>query len=588
MPRRALVGISIISFLLAACGGQQQSPSADASSAASPGSPVPEGACEPVSTETPETGTGGTVRIGIGGSAGSLNPGLGELAEDFQLYELVYDTPINITTEGEYVPELATEWTVADDDLTWSVTLRDDATFHDGTPLTAEDVKFSLEMYRDNEFIYQSSYPDLFEEITVEDPTHLTIVTSEPVGNFEYRMVFMYIVPKHIWENEDPTGFANDEMIGSGPFMLTEFIQDESAELAAFEDYWDGRPIVDRVIFQRIENPDARVAALTNGEIDLLGEFQATAIPGLLTEENVQVCVTDVAAGGSLKDIIFNIVADENCPVDDPETTDVVEDGVCSGHPALKDLAVRQALATATDKQELITVATGGLATPGLGLVPSGLGDFYASELEDYAFDPVAAAQMLEDAGYVDEDGDGVRECLADQDCDDLTFRLNYPTDSDTAPREADVLAGQWAEVGVTLEIQGLEPETLTSVCCPGFDYDVILWSWGSDPDPSFLLGVLLCSEIRYGFSESGYCNPEYDELYAQQAVETDAEARIALVHEMQRIALEDVPYIIQYYEATVVAWRTDTFSGWSFDDPSFGQVDPETLKGLAPIAGSE
>ena len=587
MVRRSLAAMFVIGLVLVACGTQPQQ-SGGPSGGASPGAPLPENACEPVVTEAPATGTGGTLRVGIGGSAGSLNPGLGELSEDYELYELVYDTPISVTPDGEYVPELATEWSVADDSVTWTITIRDDASFHDGTPLTAEDVKFSLEMYRDNEFIYQSSYPDVFETITVEDPTHLTIETTEPVGNFEYRMVFMYVLPKHIWENEDPTGFENADMIGSGPFMLSDFVLGQSAELAAFEDYYKGRPVVDRVIFQTIENPDARVAALGNGEIDLLGEFQATAIPSLRETENVQVCVTDIAAGGDLTDIIFNVVPDDMCPTDDPETTDVDETGVCTGHPAIKDVAVRRALATATDKQELIAIGAGGLATPGIGLVPVGLGDFYASELTDYVFDSDAAAQMLEDAGYADEDGDGIRECKADQDCDDLTFRLNYPNDSDTAAREAEVLAGQWEQAGVQLEVQGLEPDTLTSVCCPAFDFDVIMWGWGSDPDPQFLLGVLICDEIRYGLSESGYCNPEYDELYAQQAVETDPQARIDIIHEMQRIALEDVPYIIPYYAASYVAWRTDTFTGWSFDDPSLGQTDPEVLRVIAPIAGND
>lgn len=582
-----ITALASLALLLAACTGVQQAPTGSGGASASPSAPA--SACEPVSSEAAEPGTGGTVRVGIGGSADSLNPGLALLSEAFELFELVYDTPISITAEGEYEPELATEWSVAEDGVTWTVTLRDDATFHDGTPLTAEDVKFTLELYRDNpDFPYQSSYPDVFETITATDETTLEIVTSEPVGNFEYRMLFMYVLPMHIWEAEDALTFENEEMIGSGPFRLTEFVQNESVQLEAFEDYYAGRAIIDEVIFQTIENADARVTALTNGEIDLLGEFQVTAIPELRGQENIQVCVSDVAAGGSLTDIIFNVVSDEDCPQDDPATEDEDETGVCSGHPALKEVEVRQALAMATDKQELIAVAEGGLATPGIGLVPVGLGAFYASELTDYAFDPDAAAQMLEDAGYLDEDGDGVRECKADQDCENLTLRFNFPTDSDSAPREAEILASQWGAIGVALEIQGLDPDTLTSVCCPAFDYDVILWGWGSDPDPQFLLGVLVCSEIATGFSESGYCNPDYDELYEQQAVETDPEARLELIHEMQRIALEEVPYIIPYYSASYVAWRTDSFTGWSFDDPGLGQTDPSVLRAIAPIAAGE
>lgn len=587
--RQCLHLLAGLALVLAACGGVQQTTSPGSSGAASPGASPSDGGsasgtCDPVEVPDGEVGTGGTLRIGVGGSADSLNPGLALLSEAFELFELVYDAPLAITAEGEYVPELATAWSVADDGVTWTVELRDDVVFHDGEPMTAEDVKFSLELYRDNpDFPYQSSYPDVFEEITVEGDTTLTIVTSEPVGNFEYRMLFMYVLPQHIWEGEDPLTFDNAKMVGTGPFRLIQYVQNESAQLAAFEDYYAGRPVVDEVIFQTIENADARVAALTNGEIDLLGEFQVTAIPELQRQENVQVCVADVAAGGSLTDIIFNVVSDEDCPQDDPET-DEDETGVCSGHPALKEVDVRQALAMATDKEELIAVAVGGLATPGLGLVPVGLGDFYASDLADYAFDPEAAAGMLEEAGYVDADGDGVRECRDDQDCDTLTFRLNYPTDSDTAPREAEVIAGQWSQVGVEVEIQGLDPDTLTSVCCPSFDYDVILWGWGSDPDPQFLLGVLLCSEIPTGFSESGYCNPAYDELYDAQAVETDPAARVELIDEMQAIALEDVPYIIPYYYPDISAWRTDTFTGWSFESPSLGQTDPTVLRMVAPI----
>ena len=412
MPRgrRAFAVSSVLCMLLAACGGAAQSRRPRVGRRATEAVLLP-GRASPYRRRRPRPGPAARCASGSAARRTASTRAWRLLAESFELYELVYDTPLSITADGEYVPELATEWSVAEDDVTWTVTLRDDATFHDGMPMTAEDLKFSLELYRDNaDFPYQSSYPDVFETITVENPTTLTIVTSEPVGNMEYRLVFMYVLPKHIWENEDPLTFENAEMIGSGPFQLTEFVQNESAQLAAFEDYYGGRPIVDEVIFQTIENADARVTALTNGEIDLLGEFQVTAIPQLQGEENIQVCVTDVAAGGSLTDIIFNVVSPEDCPQDDPET-DEDDTGVCSGHPALKEVEVRQALAMATDKQELIAVGAGGLATPGIGLVPVGLGDFFASDLTDYAFDPEAAAAMLEEAGYVDSDGDGVREC---------------------------------------------------------------------------------------------------------------------------------------------------------------------------------
>ncbi len=488
----------------------------------------------------------------------------------------MYDVPIDITSDGEYVPELATSWDVSDDGLTWTLDIVDGATFHDGEPLTAEDVAYSIQLYKDTEdFPFLPSYAAYFETIEAPDANTVVLTTAEPLGNFEANMVFMYVIPKHIWETEDdPVAFDNLDMIGSGPFKVAEYSQGEFVELETNTEYWQTPANIDGVIFQTIDNPDARATALTTGEVDAITEFPATAVSTLQNAENVNVHIADIGAGGAFRDVFFNVVSDEDCPA---------EDGVCSGHPALKDLAVRQALATATDKEQIIDVATLGTSSAGLSVVPPGLGDFYASDVQDYAYDVDAANALLDDAGYEDSDGDGVRECLADQDCDDLTFRFNYADDIDTAPREAELLQGMWADIGVQIEIQGLDPDTLTSVCCPTFDYDVMLWGWGSDPDPAFLLGVALCGEIDTGFSETGYCNPAFDELYDRQGIETDPTARVEMIHEMQQILVEDVPYIIPYYQVSIQAWRTDTFSGWLDIDPTLGLEDAANLIALRP-----
>jgi peptide/nickel transport system substrate-binding protein len=556
-----------LALALAACGGT--------------GTPAPSGQSAAPSSSSGGTATGGTVRIGIGGAPDSLNPGNGLLSEAYTLYELVYDTPISITSAGEYVPELATDWSPSDDGLTWTMTIRDDVTFHDGEPLTAEDVAYSIQLYKDTEdFPYLPSYASYFDTIEAPDPTHVVLTTTDPLGNFEANMVFMYVLPKHIWENvDDPVAFQNEEMIGSGAFKLVENVQGESTTLAANEDYWNGRPNVDQVIFQTISNADARVTALTNGDVDAITEFPATAVPALNNADGVTVHIADIGAGGDIRDVFFNVVDPANCPTDDPET-DEDESGVCSGHPALQDKAVRQALAMAMDKQQIIDVALLGLGSPGVALVPPGLGDFYLGEGSDNGFDVDAANQLLDDAGYKDTNGDGVRECLPDQDCPtgDLTLRFNYADDIDTAAREADLIAGMWEQIGVKIDIQGLDADTLTSVCCPSFDYDVILWGWGADPDPAFLLGVAICDEISTGFSETGYCNPQYDDLYSQQGVETDHATRVEIIHQMQQILVDDVPYIIPYYQQTRQAWRSDKFIGWLEDDPTLGLEAPDNL----------
>jgi peptide/nickel transport system substrate-binding protein len=272
--------------------------------------------------------------------------------------------------------------------------------------------------------------------------------------------------------------------------------------------------------------------------------------------------------------VFFNVLDPADCPAD----------GICSGHEALRDVTVRQALAMATDKQQLIDVATLGTASPGVGLVPVGLGDFFLGLDADYPFDVDAANQLLDDAGYEDADSDGVRECLSDQDCDDLTFRFNYPNDIDTGGREAELLEAMWGEIGVALEITALEPDALTAVCCPAFDYDIILWGWGSDPDPQFLMSVTTCAEIETGLSETGYCNPEYDEIYAASSIETDRATRIEMIHELQQITLDEMLYLIPYYAQNVEAFRTDTFTGWYEGEATFGLDDPTSLVHVHPV----
>ena len=576
MRNRTLTVLLGLLMVLAACGDDDT-----ATSTTQPGTETTGGASTTVpgdTTTTPPAAEGGTVRIGWGGAPSSLNPGLGELTEDYSIYELAYNTPITLDMDGNYVPELATDWSVSEDGLTWTMNLVNGATFHDGTPLTSEDVKYTLELYRDcsDWCVYMSSYFDGDEIIEAPNPTTVTIAMTMPTGSFEGRMVFMYILPKHIWEEVDPGTFDNTEMIGSGSFTLVEHRQGEYVRLAAYEDYWEGAPNVDEVIFQTFENADARVQALINGDVDMITEFPATAIATLEADPNITVATGEPLAP-DLTDIIFNITEPENCPA---------EDGVCSGHPALRDLQVRLALAHAVDKQQLINTLLLGLGTPGIAIVPTGLGVWFNNTIEDYPFDLAEANRILDEAGYLDTNDNGVRECPASMDCGDraeLSLRMNFPDDSDTGPRLSQTLADWWEQIGVDVQIQVLDPDTLTSVCCPSLDFDVILWGWGSDPDPGFLLSALTCDEIPTGLSESGYCNPEYDELFFAQQTETDLQTRIDIIHEMQQILWEDLPYIIPYCALSSEAYRHDRFVGWIDGATKLALEDPSSLNVIRP-----
>ncbi|GAB4455218.1 MAG: ABC transporter substrate-binding protein [Anaerolineae bacterium] len=584
MKHKMLVAFGILAWLMtAACSGgatSQPAPAADTPPPAEqPAAEQPaEEAAAPAEAPAEEAAApaaGGTVRIGWNGSPDTLNPGTGILEEAYILYEMTYDTMYDLQLDGSFTLTLADSVDVSDDGTVYTYHIRDGITFHDGTPLTANDIAFTYNFYQANEdFPYLNSYTGYFDSVEATDDKTVVLTLSEAIPNLESQLVFLYVLPEHIWGSLEgaPAEFTNDEMIGTGPFKLVEYKQNEFVRLAANKEHFLTPPKVDEVIFQTFANPDALVQAIVTGQVDMITEMPKTAVPALRNAENVAV-VNGAPLSPNIRDIMFNVTAPENCPP---------EDGVCSGHPALQDKTLRQALAHATDKQTMIDVALLGLGTPGLTLIPDGLGAYYNDTLTDYNFDIATANQMLDDAGYKDADGDGVRDMPDGS--RPLAFRLNWPNDVAEGPRLADILKDTWGQAGVKVEPQALDPDALTSVCCPTFDYDVIMWGWGSDPDPGFLLSVMTTDEIPTGSSETGYSNPEFDKLFAAQATELDKDKRREIVWEMQRIVLDDVPYIIPYYDQAVQAYRTDRFTGWITDAPKLALQDTTSLTVIEPV----
>ncbi len=569
----------LLSLALVACGGEAVPAPEEAEVPAETEAPEEEAPAEAPEEEAPAEAPEeapsepAQVRIGWGGSPDTLNPGLGILLEAYTIYELVYDSMVQIQLDGSYTWEVAEDAQVSEDGTVWTFTLRDGITFHDGEPLTADDVVFSYNLYKtQEEFPYMPVYTDYFESVEAPDEKTVVITLSEAIPNMESQLYYMYILPEHIWSQENPAEFENLEMIGSGPFKLSDYRQNEFVVLDAVKDHYLYPPKIDGAVFQTFDSQDALVQALKTGQVDMITEMPNTAVASLRDDPNVDV-VTGPPLAPDVTDIIFNITSEENCPADD---------GVCSGHPALKDLNVRLALAHATDKQQIIDVVLLGLGNPGLTLVPDSLPPFYNDQIVDYAFDIDLANQILDDAGYDDTDGDGVREMPGGG--EPLDFRLNWPSDSTNLPRMAELLAASWGQIGIQTEQAALDPDTLTSICCPTFDYDVILWGWGSDPDPAFLLSVMTTDEIPTGTSESGYSNPEYDELYAQQQTALDLDQRVAIIHQMQEIAHRDIPYIIPYYALATQAYRTDRFTGWITDAGKLALEDLTSMTVIEPI----
>ncbi|GAB4498744.1 MAG: ABC transporter substrate-binding protein [Anaerolineales bacterium] len=514
------------------------------------------------------------VRVGWAGSPDTLNPGMAILVEAYTIFELVYDSMYDLNLDGSFTLSLAESASVSEDGTVWTFKIRDGVKWHDGQPLTAEDVAWTYNLYKDTpEYPYLSGYyTTYFDTIEATANNEVILTLTEAIPNIESQLVFLYVLPKHIWEGVDKLEYENTEMIGSGPFKMAEYVQNEFVRLTANKEHFSSPPKVDEVIFQTFENQDALVQAIKTGQVDMVTEMPNTAAESLKSDSNIELVVGAPLAPG-ITDIIFNQVAPENCPEDG---------GLCTGHPALRDRNVRLAMAHATDKQKIIDVILLGLGSPGLTLIPDGLGVWYNDSLSDYEFDTAKANKILDDAGYADTNNDGIREMPDGS--QPLTFRLNWPSDSINAPRMSELLAEMWRAIGITLEPQAVDPDALTAQCCPAFDFDIIIWGWASDPDPSALLYVYTTEAIPTGSSETGYSNPAYDELYNKQQVELDFEARKDIVWEMQKIVHDDVVYIIPFYDANVQAFRKDRFTGWITDQAKVELSDVTSLILIEPV----
>jgi peptide/nickel transport system substrate-binding protein len=545
--------------------------------------------------------TANVVVIGWTGVPDSLNPGLATADESFRIFDLVYDTLYVLNRDGDYERDLADTATVSQDGRQWRIKMREPIVFHDGEPLTARDVAFSYNFYaaHPGQFPYMASLTDKFEKVTATPTTNEVIITlTEPIVDMQSRLRYLYVLPEHVWTGpiatQDsnlsflrfliPSGWAtadaaaamdydNYEMIGSGPFKMVEYQPGVLLKLEAVKTHHQYQPQVDGLEIKMYSQPSELVRALQNGEVDILTSVPLAAVAALTDAPNVEITKRTPFAP-RVSNIIINQIAPEDCQLE--------AGWACTGHPALRDRNVRLALAFALDKQRIVDNVMLGLATPGVTLVPAGLGGFHNDTVQDYGYDVDEANRLLESAGYLDTNDNGIRE--TPDGSRELDFRLEYPIDNPIAEQEVQLLKFMWAQIGVVIQANAADPTVIASHCCPAYDYDLILDDRAVDPDPGLMLGVGFSGNIPSGLNETGYSNPEYDDLYTRQAVESDLVGRHAMIWQLQQIAHADVVYIVPFQWDVVQAYRTDAFTGWQLEDTTLVLESPSALARLTPV----
>jgi peptide/nickel transport system substrate-binding protein len=539
MKQKLLYVLVLLAMLVSACGG-----GGGATATAS-------GATE--ATEAPvNSGGDATLRIGWIGKPDTLNPAYAFLTESYTVFDLVYSTMVTEGADGSYIGVLAKDWSVSDDGLTWTYTLKDGIKWHNGEAFTAAQMAWSINaiMLDPDGWAASANYTGGFAEVTAPDDKTVVIVTEYPIANMDYRISFLYAVYPPDFEGfttpEDLQNFTNFEAVGTGPFKINTFDKDTGVLLLdANQDYFDGGPKIDGVIFQTFDNTDAMIQALKVGDIDLVNEVPASAFVTVQGFEGVKATAIN---GRYFNEVILNSADPNNNPAP-------------TGNPALADPAVRLAIAYSMNKQDIVDIVAQGLATPGDTIVPPTLGGgfWHSPNVKEIPFDINEANRVLDEAGYV-LGADGVR---AKGDLR-LEFRLQFPSDSAVYPRIADMMADWFNQAGMKATPEAVDPDSLVAATTPAGDYDLVLWGWGPDPDPDFILSVMTTDQfVEGGWSDSGYHNPEYDQMYLDQQQIVDKVERQKVVWKMQEMVFNDRPYIVMYYEKMLQAYRSDRFTGF-------------------------
>lgn len=529
-----------MALTLVACGGGQESPEAPVP--AEPQTPAEEPAEEPAEAPTDEPAT---LDVGTTYIWDTANPTFGWYG--YTIRYMIYDTLVEEQGISNFQPGLAESWTVSDDGLVWTFKIREGVKFHDGTPCDANAVAWSLNWTLEQDVETFAFYLYNFEEIVAVDDTTLQVTLSSPVGNMEYLLMYVWILPESVWGEMDYDTMMEFEdlsaAVGTGPYILKEWSEGEYLILEANKDYWRTTPVIDRIIYHEYATEDAVVQALLAGEIDVTDTdvIPATAIQTLQDAGNVEV---PIMKSTTIDELIINSHENGTQPA------------------SLWDPAVRLAIAYGIDKQQIVNVAYLGYADALGPVVPASMGDWHNSDIVDIPFDVMEGNRVLDEAGYVDSNGDGVREY---SDGSPLEYRF-YGTDDSTVARIMEIIADGLEQVGISAPPTLMDEDSLIALY-PAFDFDLIYWGWGLDPDPDFAMLIFTCDQREEGgWSDSGYCDEEFEEMYVEQGITFEREARRELIWKMQEKLFNDRPYIVLTNAKNIQAYRSDHFAGFGED----------------------
>ena len=464
---------------------------------------------------------GDTLVEGTIGEPSILIPMLAGDSASHSVAGMIFNGLVKYDTDLSVIGDLAESWDISKDGLVITFHLRKGVKWTDGVEFTSDDVMFGFNTIRDEKT--PTAYKEDFLQVKkAEAPDRYTfkVTYDKPFAPALTSWGNLIILPKHLLAGKDitKTDFGRNP-VGLGPYKLRKWTPGQDLVLDSNRDYFEGRPYIDRYVYRIIPDAATMFLELQAGGVDMMGLTPVQYTKQTDTEffrRNFQKFRYPVF---SYTHMAFNLK-----------------------HPLFKDKRVRQAIAYAIDKSEIVDVVLFGLGSPATGpYVPNTWP--YNPNVKKYPFDPEKAKQLLKEAGWSDTDGDGIL------DKDGRPFRFTILTNMGNSLRMNTATIIQWrlAKIGIKVDIKALEWSTFVNEFIDKRRFEAVIlgWSIGLDPDQYDIWHSSKTKEKEFNFV--GYSNPEVDRLLEEGRRTFDIEKRKKAYFRIQEILAEDLPYIFLY-----------------------------------------
>lgn len=448
-----------------------------------------------------------TLTIALAQDIGSMDIHNHNSISTESVHSNMYNYLFRKNVEEEILPDLIETYEILDD-LTWDMTIKEGVTFHNGDPLTAEDVKFTLERVANDESLRENSHYRTIKEVEVIDDHHFVIHTHSPEPILLNRLsrIGSGILPKNYIEENGWDHFLENP-IGSGPFQFVSWERDSQIVLEVYEDYFEGAVEEwDQVIFRVIPEESTRIAELLTGGVDIIpnvpdhewGRIEGNEGTGL-----------EQVAGKTVAQILLR--HNEEYPTSDPR--------------------VREAIDLGIDNKVLTEDVLGGSAVPVRSRVTPGNTAANEDLYDTYLYDPERAKELLAEAGY---NGD-------------LEITMHGTASTSKTRDVQELIAGMLGEIGITVHLDIMEASLFTEMRTAYTYEDTYFVTFGNSMSDA-AIGVDMNRSSR-ALDSHGYSNAEVDELIEKAEVNMDLEERSQQLQRVQEIFAEDRPFIYLYNE---------------------------------------